>query len=88
VLAGELPILPQRRPALGCPLDHEAHRPRRDAAGDDGQIVDTNLDLTAGVDRVEVRGVVIVVVDVDLDPVELTDAQNSQTRGTRDPRGD
>jgi hypothetical protein len=53
VLTGELPILPQGRPALGCPLDHETRRSRREAAGDDGKILDTNQDFTTGVDRVE-----------------------------------
>jgi hypothetical protein len=75
--AGAPPVLAQSSPTLCRPFDDEAHRPGRELARDDREILDADLNLAAGIQRVEMRILVIVVVDVDLDPVELADARHA-----------
>lgn len=60
----------------GAPLLDEAGGGSGEFAADDRAVVDANQRFVLGVDRVEVRWVVIAEVHVDHDPVELTQARH------------
>ena len=78
-VSGESPVLGQLRLVSCRPLHDEAEGTRGDAAVEDGQRPDVDFDLAALVGRMEVRRVVIPVVDGDHDPVEATDFGHRET---------